>query len=43
MVRNLYDENGLLIIEPIHFGSWSGRGEFVDVQDIIIATKPNSK
>jgi len=39
LVRNLYEKNQLMIIEPIHFGSWCGRENFVSFQDIIVATK----
>ena len=39
LVRNLYEKNQLMIIEPIHFGSWCGRENFVSFQDIIVVTK----
>ncbi len=39
LVRNLYEKNQLMIIEPIHFGSWCARENFVSFQDIIVATK----
>jgi len=38
-IRNLYRNQRLDIIEPIRFGSWSGRREYLDYQDIIIAEK----
>ena len=40
-IRNLYKKNGLKIIEPIHFGYWSGRVNTsrLHKQDIIIAAK----
>lgn len=38
-VRNLYEKHSLKIVEPIHFGSWCGRENFLSKQDIIIATK----
>jgi ubiquinone/menaquinone biosynthesis C-methylase UbiE len=41
-VRRLFDQYGLTIIEPIHFGSWCKRDTFLTYQDIIVATKNNS-
>ena len=38
-VRNLASRLGLFTREPIHFGSWCGRREFLSYQDIVIATK----
>lgn len=38
-VRDLYRGSGLRIVEPIWFGSWSGRQEFLGSQDIIVARK----
>lgn len=38
-VRNLYERCGLLLINPIHYGSWCGRQDFLSYQDIIAATK----
>jgi len=39
-IRNLYQKQSLEILEPIYFGSWSGRDEYLDYQDLIIAKKP---
>jgi SAM-dependent methyltransferase len=38
-VRELLGINGLEIVEPIHYGSWSGREEFLSLQDIVVARK----
>ena len=38
-VRRLYAQFGLEIIEPIHWGSWSGREQFQVFQDVVIAEK----
>lgn len=38
-IRRLYDQYGLDIKSPIHYGSWSGRKNFLSYQDIIIASK----
>ncbi|MEP7342756.1 MAG: class I SAM-dependent methyltransferase [Acidobacteriota bacterium] len=38
-VRRVYEQSGLTIIEPIHFGNWCGRQHFLSYQDIVIATK----
>jgi ubiquinone/menaquinone biosynthesis C-methylase UbiE len=34
-----YQKFNLHILEPIHYGSWSGRDEFLSSQDIIVAAK----
>ncbi len=39
-IRNLYQKHYLEILEPINFGSWSGRDDYLDYQDLIIAKKP---
>jgi hypothetical protein len=39
LVRNMYRENNLEILPPIHYGSWCNRKVFLDNQDIIIARK----
>lgn len=39
-IRNLYQKQYLEILEPINFGSWSGRDDYLDYQDLIIAKKP---
>lgn len=38
-IRNLYEKYKLKMVDPIHYGSWSGRENFVSFQDIIVATK----
>ncbi len=38
-IRALHASCGLHIQEPIHYGSWSGRQEFLSSHDIIIADK----
>ena len=38
-VRALFAEDGLRIVEPIHYGSWCGRDRFFDSQDIVVALK----
>ena len=36
----LYDKNQLEIKQPIHYGSWCGRENFLSYQDLILAFKP---
>ena len=38
-IRTLFPRCGLEIAEPIHYGSWCGRIEFLNYQDIILAVK----
>jgi hypothetical protein len=38
-VRRAVAERGLEIVEPIHFGSWSGRQMEVSYQDVVVATR----
>lgn len=38
-ILNLYDKYKLTIKEPIHYGSWCGRRNFLSYQDIIVAIK----
>jgi SAM-dependent methyltransferase len=38
-IRSWYSESGLSVVEPIHYGSWSGRPTGVGYQDIILATR----
>jgi ubiquinone/menaquinone biosynthesis C-methylase UbiE len=40
-IRILYEKYGLSIVEPIHYGSWCGRKNFLSYQDIIIGSKKN--
>ncbi len=39
MIRQILTDNGLTIIEPIYFGSWSGRQDSVTFQDLVILRK----
>ena len=38
-IRNLYQSHGFQIVEPVRYGSWCGRDEFLSFQDIIIGKK----
>jgi SAM-dependent methyltransferase len=38
-VGSTYEEAGLTILGPIHFGNWCGRERFLSYQDIVVATK----
>ena len=38
-IRNLYERHGLKIREPISYGSWCGREDYLSFQDIIVAAK----
>lgn len=38
-MRKLYGKCGLEIIEPVRYGSWCGRANFLSFQDIVIAVK----
>jgi SAM-dependent methyltransferase len=38
-VRRCLSDRGLRIVEPIHFGSWCGRKQFLAFQDIVVAAK----
>ena len=38
-IRDLFEQHKLVIQEPIHYGCWSGRDNFLDYQDIIVAKK----
>lgn len=38
-IRSLYQKNDMMIIEPVYYGSWCGRGDFLSYQDIIVATR----
>jgi len=40
-IRALYKNNGMILIEPIHYGSWCGRQDFLSYQDIIVAQRHN--
>jgi len=38
-IRSLYEKNGLSLVQPLYFGNWCGRKDFLDYQDIILAAK----
>jgi ubiquinone/menaquinone biosynthesis C-methylase UbiE len=38
-IRELYLKYGLAIVEPVRYGNWCGRSEFLSSQDIVIASK----
>jgi SAM-dependent methyltransferase len=38
-VCKLFEEHGLRIKQPIYYGSWCGRKNFLSFQDIVLATK----
>jgi SAM-dependent methyltransferase len=38
-VRGMYARHGLEIVEPIHWGGWSGRVEHLSSQDIVVAVR----
>jgi len=42
LVRKMYEKHSLKIIEPIHFGRWSGAKSTLSNQDVIIAEKNGS-
>lgn len=39
VIRKLFDKSGLALQEPVRYGNWSGREEFLSSQDIIVARK----
>lgn len=40
-IRDLHEKHHLHIEEPMHYGSWCGRKEFLDYQDTVISHKEN--
>jgi len=38
-IKEILKMNSLKLIEPIYYGSWSGREEFTSYQDLIIVEK----
>ena len=38
-IKKLYEKYGLTMGEPIHYGSWCGRKEYLSYQDIVLAVK----
>ena len=41
-IRSLYAERGLAIVEPIHYGSWPSRRDFLSYQDVVVALREDS-
>lgn len=41
-VRELYEERGYELREPLRYGTWSGRTDGLSFQDIVIAVKPQT-
>ncbi len=39
-IRKLCRENGLEIVEPVRYGRWCGREDFLRYQDIVVIRKP---
>jgi SAM-dependent methyltransferase len=39
VVRSLFDNHGLVISQPIYYGSWCNRQAFLTYQDLIVAEK----
>jgi ubiquinone/menaquinone biosynthesis C-methylase UbiE len=39
-VTDLYGKCGLELRAPLHYGSWSGRTDYMSFQDVVIAVKP---
>ena len=39
-VRELYEKCGLKLEEPLRYGSWCGRTDYLTFQDVVIAVKP---
>jgi ubiquinone/menaquinone biosynthesis C-methylase UbiE len=38
-IRNLYEKYGLVVSQPIYYGSWCGREKFLSLQDMVLAYK----
>ncbi|HEY0101240.1 MAG TPA: hypothetical protein VGB76_20115, partial [Pyrinomonadaceae bacterium] len=38
-VRKLYEKYGLTVSEPVYYGSWCGRENFLSLQDMVLAYK----
>ena len=38
-VRTLFPQHRLEIVEPIHFGRWSGRDRGITTQDVVLGVK----
>jgi len=39
LIKKIIEDSGLLIQDPIYYGSWSGKKETIAGQDVIIALK----
>lgn len=39
-IRSVYKASGMVVEDPINFGSWSGRADPLSFQDIVVAQKP---
>ncbi|HXM47103.1 MAG TPA: class I SAM-dependent methyltransferase [Pyrinomonadaceae bacterium] len=39
-VKSLFEKRGLKIKDPVNYGSWCGRAEYLSYQDLIVAVKP---
>ncbi|HVP37574.1 MAG TPA: class I SAM-dependent methyltransferase [Candidatus Saccharimonadales bacterium] len=39
VVRGLYDRHGFDVLEPVRWGSWCGRKEFLSFQDVVLANR----
>lgn len=39
-IRDLHAASDLVLQEPIHFGSWCGRPQYLSFQDILVSVKP---
>lgn len=39
LIRNLYEKYGFEVSEPVYYGSWCGRENFLSLQDMVIAYK----
>ena len=38
-IRSLYQKHDMMIMEPVYYGSWCGRQDFLSYQDIIVAIR----
>jgi ubiquinone/menaquinone biosynthesis C-methylase UbiE len=38
-IRGLYEKNGLRVVEPVYYGRWPKREQFLSGQDIIVAVR----
>ncbi|QUR67279.1 methyltransferase domain-containing protein [Mycobacterium spongiae] len=41
-VMDLHEKCGLAILEPLRYGSWCGRKDYLTFQDVVLAVKPAS-